>query len=81
MSDKTPPEHYDDAAASIYLRETHGLKKAVSTLARYRTVGGGPRYFRHGRQPRYLVTSLDAWAAGIKAATHTSTATESGGAL
>ena len=35
-------------AASDYLRETHGLERAPSTLAKLAVIGGGPTFRRAG---------------------------------
>ena len=40
------------------------LGLSPSTLARYRTTGAGPRYFRFGGCVRYRGDDLEAWAAG-----------------
>lgn len=50
-------------AASEYLRETHGLDRAPSTLAKLAVVGGGPVFRRIGRVPLYSTTDLDEWVA------------------
>lgn len=39
-----------------------GLFIAPSTLAKYATVGGGPKFRRFGRQVKYLPADLVAWA-------------------
>jgi hypothetical protein len=39
-----------------------GLSVAPSTLAKYATVGGGPRFRHFGRQVKYLMSDLIAWA-------------------
>ncbi len=66
--------------ASQYLKESHGLKKGPTTLARMRVMGGGPGYYRDGRSPRYTIETLDAWAAGIKGRVFVNTAAEKAGA-
>lgn len=48
-------------AASDYLRETHGLDRAPSTLAKLAVTGGGPIFRRAGRVPLYSTDDLDAW--------------------
>ena len=50
-------------AASEYLRETHGLDRAPSTLAKLAVIGGGPIFRRAGRVPLYSVDDLDEWVA------------------
>ncbi|MCR6631029.1 MAG: hypothetical protein NVV74_13835 [Magnetospirillum sp.] len=39
-----------------------GLSIAPSTLAKYATVGGGPKFRRFGRQVKYLPADLIPWA-------------------
>ena len=50
-------------AASVYLRETHGLDRAPSTLAKLAVIGGGPIFRRAGRVPLYSADDLDEWVA------------------
>lgn len=45
-----------------YLREVHGLKIALATLARWRSTGAGPPFGRLGRVV-YRRDQLDAWIA------------------
>ncbi|MGZ2381761.1 hypothetical protein [Rhizobium brockwellii] len=45
-----------------YLASTHGIDVAVSTLATWATVGGGPAMQYSGRIPLYPITELDLWA-------------------
>ena len=52
-------------AASDYLRETHGLERAPSTLAKLAVIGGGPIFRRAGRIPLYTTDDLDAWAESL----------------
>ncbi len=51
--------------ASNYLYETHGIRRAVGTLAKLAVVGGGPRFRVAGRTPLYSADDLDAWADSI----------------
>ena len=51
--------------ASTYLLETHGVRRAVSTLAKLACVGGGPRFRIAGRTPLYAPDDLDAYAESI----------------
>lgn len=44
------------------------LKLGVSTLAKLRATGEGPRPIRVGKSVRYSVEELDAWATGLLAA-------------
>jgi hypothetical protein len=50
------------AEASEYLMTVHGLPVAVSTLAKYATIGGGPAYQKAGITPLYPLAELDTWA-------------------
>ena len=60
-------------AASHYLYETHGLERAVSTLAKLAVVGGGPIFRRAVRFPLYSPEDLDAWAESLLGAPMRST--------
>jgi hypothetical protein len=60
-------------AASDYLRETHGLERASSTLAKLAVIGGGPIFRRAGRIPLYSPEDLDAWAESLLSAPMRST--------
>ncbi len=51
--------------AATYLLETHGIRRAVGTLAKLAVVGGGPRFRVAGRTPLYAPDDLDAWAESI----------------
>jgi hypothetical protein len=50
-------------AASDYLKERHGVRCEPATLAKYASIGGGPRYRKSGRFPIYEPEDLDIWAA------------------
>jgi hypothetical protein len=52
-------------AASDYLRETWGLERAPSTLAKLAVIGGGPTFRRAGRIPLYTSDDLDEWAISL----------------
>ena len=60
-------------AASDYLRETHGLERAPSTLAKLAVIGGGPIFRRAGRIPLYSPDDLDCWAESLLSAPMRST--------
>lgn len=49
--------------ASAYLLLMHGIDRAIATLAKDRTVGGGPDAQYDGRRPLYPRAWLDEWAA------------------
>ncbi len=51
--------------AATYLLETHGIHRAVGTLAKLAVIGGGPRFRVAGRTPLYSTDDLDAWAESI----------------
>ncbi len=53
------------AEAATYLLETHGIRRAVGTLAKLAVIGGGPRFRVAGRTPLYSTDDLDAWAGSI----------------
>ena len=48
--------------ASVYLKATWGIDRKPSTLAKYASVGGGPKFEYAGRIPIYPQDELDAWA-------------------
>jgi hypothetical protein len=52
----------DARAASAHLDEL-GYPTAEATLAKYRTIGGGPAFIRFGRRIRYRPSALAAWLA------------------
>jgi hypothetical protein len=52
--------------ASDYLRERHGIRRTAATLAKLRCVGGGPSFYKVGRDVIYNVSDLDAWAGKVK---------------
>ena len=49
-------------AASAYLAE-QGFPLAEATLAKYRTIGGGPAFLRYGRRILYRPSALNDWLA------------------
>ncbi len=51
--------------AATYLLETHGIRRAVGTLAKLAVIGGGPRFRVAGRTPLYTTDDLDAWVESI----------------
>jgi hypothetical protein len=53
----------DSQAASTHCAEL-GFPVAKATLAKYRTVGGGPAFLRYGRRIFYRPSSLNAWVGG-----------------
>ncbi len=58
-----PVRFVDTEAAARYLAlEAH-------TLECYRSLGGGPIFYKFGRYVRYAVDDLDAWAASCRRVT------------
>lgn len=53
------------AAASVYLKEKHGIERSPATLAKYASIGGGPEFRRAGRVPLYTPDALDKYAESI----------------
>jgi hypothetical protein len=51
--------------ASAYLEKVHGIERKPATLAKYRCVGGGPRFQHAARIPYYTPAELDAYALSI----------------
>ena len=50
------------ADAARYIRETHGIPCAPTTLAKYACIGAGPAFRKAGKFPVYSRVDLDAWA-------------------
>jgi hypothetical protein len=48
--------------ASAYLKATWGIERKPSTLAKYASFGGGPKFEYVGRIPLYPQDQLDIWA-------------------
>ena len=51
--------------ASQYLRETWGIERKPSTLAKLAVTGGGPQFYTANQRPLYDPDYLDAWAAEL----------------
>jgi hypothetical protein len=51
-------------AAAEFIRDNFSIPCSARTLAKFASVGGGPRYRYSGRFPIYEVVDLTAWAAG-----------------
>lgn len=49
--------------AARYCLEKHGVPVAEKTLAKLRSVGGGPKFFKFGRSVFYAESALDEWIA------------------
>jgi hypothetical protein len=61
------PKHLDKPRlrrehAAQYLDIKHGIQVAVSTMAKWACVGGGPPYQKYNRTPLYGRDDLDRWA-------------------
>lgn len=58
---------------SEYLQAKFGLKIAPTTLAKLRSVGGGPRFYKASTTPLYPANEADEWAlarlGGLKSST------------
>jgi hypothetical protein len=48
--------------AARYLRDNYGFRCKTATLAKYATLGGGPKFRKAGRYPTYALEDLNAWA-------------------
>ncbi len=65
---------FQRSEASQYLRSTHGVDVAPSTLAKFACTGGGPVFSKFGKHVLYTAAALDAWvAARLSAPTHITT--------
>jgi hypothetical protein len=60
--------------ASAYLKQSWGLDRKTSTLAKYASLGGGPKFEYAGRVPIYPQNELDTWAQSILSGLCSSTA-------
>lgn len=61
------------AEASEYLAQKWGIFRKASTLNKYATIGGGPRFIHAGRSPIYPIVELDRWAQSILSGLKSST--------
>lgn len=57
------PRRFTRMQASDFLTEL-GFKVAEATLAKYATVGGGPKFMKFGRRVLYSEDALLVWANG-----------------
>ena len=67
------PSRLDGVSASEYLKLRHGIKRSPQTLAKYRSVGGGPKFRRAGREIAYELEHLDEYACQLLGDVVTST--------
>ncbi len=58
----TYPKYLQSGPAVDYLQSVWGLPVSIKTLAKYRSLGGGPEFHRGHGAALYAPTSLDAWA-------------------
>lgn len=61
------PERSESKPVGPYLRAPEAALYSglsVATLAKLRSVGGGPRFFRRGRMVLYTRAQLDEWCQG-----------------
>lgn len=65
MSNSKPDRRLRRDEAAIYLKEHWGIDRTPSTLAKYVSVGGGPKFERAGRIPLYRKEFLDDWAQSL----------------
>ena len=63
MNNEERTEFMREKAASEYLKTKYG-HGAAKTLAKLRTVGGGPEFRKAGRLVVYTRNALDTWAIG-----------------
>ena len=61
----TYPRRMRRAEASRYLAEVHGIVRSPATLAKYASLGGGPKYELAGKWPLYRPEFLDEYAAAM----------------
>ncbi|MDD2742147.1 MAG: hypothetical protein PHV02_07730 [Rhodocyclaceae bacterium] len=65
------------AESANYLTNERGAPTAKTTLQKYATTGGGPKYQVFGNRALYQVADLDEWVAGkLSAPRHSTTAGE-----
>ena len=50
---------------TTYLKEKWGITRAVTTLAKLASTGGGPKYQLFGRTPLYKSEDIDTWVASL----------------
>jgi hypothetical protein len=63
--------------ASEYLKSTWGIVRRPSTLAKYASLGGGPKIQYVGKIPTYTPVELDIWAKALLSPPCSSTADRS----
>lgn len=64
MHIQVPPDNQEAHMEIMDVEEAaEYVRLGASTLNRFRTSGGGPRYAKLGKSVRYRKTDLDAWLA------------------
>ncbi|QFY90318.1 hypothetical protein D5125_12950 [Magnetovirga frankeli] len=64
-------------AASAYLKDQYGIQRTPRTLAKLRSVGGGPRFIRVSKtEVVYSTDDLDNWATQLLGPSFANTAEE-----
>lgn len=58
----TASQNLRRSSAAEYLRDRYGMRCSATTLKKYATVGGGPRFHRVNRTAIYPIAELDRWA-------------------
>ncbi len=58
----TSPTYLRPAQASAYIADKWAIRATPKTLAKWRVIGGGPRWRVASRDILYDPASLDAWA-------------------
>jgi hypothetical protein len=66
------------AELSEYFMTKFGMRVAPATLAKLRSVGGGPRFFKASCTPLYPTTEADEWALARLGALRASTSDRGG---
>lgn len=61
ISTEWQPPRLGRKEASTYLRKTHGVTVAASTLAKLASVGGGPAFSKFCGRAFYDLEALDSW--------------------
>jgi hypothetical protein len=63
---------------SEYLKLMYGIEIAPATLAKWASIGGGPRFHKSLRTPLYPTAELDIWAVNRLGGLRNSTSDEGG---
>lgn len=60
--EQSAPIYLTSVEASQHLKDKHGQTISPYTLAKWRCVGGGPRFYPNNGRPRYAPSDLDRFA-------------------